>query len=70
MNRTNPIAERLMRVGSLGRPENGIPFRMTGTTAAPAFTPDVARAVTDAVTRPDTAIGGLLGTLFGKKKKP
>jgi AsmA protein len=70
LNRTNPIAERLMRVGSLGRPQNGIPFRMTGTTAAPVFTPDVARAATDAITSPGTAIGGLMDTLFRKKKKP
>jgi AsmA protein len=70
LNRTNPIAEQLMRVGSLGRPENGIPFRMTGTTAAPVFTPDVARAVTDAITSPGTPLGGLMDTLFKKKKKP
>jgi AsmA protein len=71
LNRTNAIAERLMRVGSLGHPENGIPFHVEGTTAAPVFTPDIARAAAGAVTSPGTAsaVGGLMRKLFGKKKR-
>lgn len=66
---------QISRVGSLGQPANGIPFRIQGTTANPIFVPDVGRAVGDAVgglvKDPESAkkAASALGRLFGGKKQ-
>jgi uncharacterized protein YbjT (DUF2867 family) len=58
-------------VASLGQPANGVPFRIQGTTSRPVFVPDVGRAVTSALTSPETQkkAGELLGGLLGRTKK-
>ena len=62
---------QVSRVASLGRPANGIPFRIQGTMANPIFVPDVGRAVGDLVKDPETAkkAATVLGGLFGGKKR-
>ena len=62
---------QVSRVASLGRPANGIPFRIQGTMANPVFVPDVGRAVGDLVKDPETAkkAATVLGGLFGGKKR-
>ena len=62
---------QVSRVASLGRPANGIPFRIHGTMANPIFVPDVGRAVGDLVKDPETAkkAATVLGGLFGGKKR-
>ena len=57
-------------MASLGQPEHGIPFRITGTTASPVFVPDVGRAAADAIRDPGTIAKatGFMRSLFGKKK--
>ena len=62
---------QVSRVASLGRPANGIPFRIQGTMANPVFVPDVGRAVGDLVRDPETAkkAATVLGGLFGGKKR-
>jgi AsmA protein len=66
---------QVARIGSLGQPANGIPFRIQGTMANPIFVPDVGRAVSDAVgglvRDPESAkkAAGVLGGLFGGKKR-
>lgn len=44
-NASNAVAGAVSRVASLGHPENGVPFRVEGTTANPVFIPDVSTAV-------------------------
>jgi hypothetical protein len=67
-------ADQVSRIGSLGQPVNGVPFRIQGTTANPVFVPDVGRAVHNAVEGlvrdPEAAkkAAGAFGGLFGKKK--
>jgi AsmA protein len=61
---------QLARVASLGHPEHGMPFRITGTTASPVFVPDVGRAASNAIKDPGTIAkaGGFMRSLFGKKR--
>jgi AsmA protein len=63
-------AGRMARMASLGHPEHGMPFRITGTTASPVFVPDVGRAASDAIKDPGTMAkaAGFMRSLFGKKK--
>jgi len=67
---TTGMAGEAARIASLGHPENGVPFRVSGTTIAPVFVPDVGRTATDAIKDPNTAAkaGGFVRSLFGKKK--
>jgi hypothetical protein len=60
----------LQRVAGLGQaPKNGIPFVIQGTTASPVFLPDVGGMMGSTVQAPAQGIGGILGGIFGKKKK-
>ncbi len=59
----------LSTLSSLGQSKGALPFFIQGTTSNPIFVPDVAAAVTQTVTAPVEGIGGVLGGLFGKKKK-
>lgn len=60
----------LQRVAGLGQmPKNGIPFIVQGTTASPVFLPDVGGMMGSTVQAPAQGLGGILGGLFGKKKK-
>ena len=60
----------LQRVAGLGQaPKNGIPFLVQGTTASPVFLPDVGGMMGSTVQAPAQGIGGILGGIFGKKKK-
>ena len=65
---------QVSRIGSLGQPASGIPFRIEGTTANPIFVPDVGRAASTAVASlvkdPAAAknAASSLGGLFGRKK--
>lgn len=67
---TTGMTGEAARIASLGHPENGVPFRVSGTTTAPVFVPDVGRAATDAIKDPNAAAkaGGFVRSLFGKKK--
>src|SRR5206468_11654739 len=58
------------RMASFGHPENGVPFKIVGTTAKPLFVPDVGRAVTGLATNPKAASDavGFAKSIFGKKK--
>jgi AsmA protein len=60
----------MSQITSLGRSQGSLPFLIQGTTSAPVFLPDVAGAMTNTVTGPAQGVGGILGGLFGKKKKP
>jgi AsmA protein len=68
-------ASQVSRIGSLGQPANGIPFRIEGTTASPIFVPDVRGAVGSAVgglvKDPEAAkkAAGALGGFFRGKKQ-
>lgn len=66
------LVSEISRVVSLPQPADGIPFRITGTTANPVFVPDVGGAVRDLVASPNAALkaAGALGGLFGVKKLP
>ena len=64
------VAGGLSQLTSMGKSQGNIPFLIEGTTSAPVFLPDVAGAVTNTVTGPAEGVGGILGGLFGKKKKP
>ncbi len=63
------VAGGLSQITSLGRSQGSLPFLIQGTTSAPIFVPDVAGAMTNTVTAPAEGVGGILGGLFGKKKK-
>jgi AsmA protein len=64
------MAGDVARLASLGHPEDGVPFKITGTTASPVFVPDVRRAAAEAIKK-DAApkAAGFLRSLFGKKKQ-
>jgi hypothetical protein len=64
------VGGQLARVASLGHPESGVPFRVTGTATSPVFTPDVGRAAAQALKDPATVAKatGFLRSVFGKKK--
>ena len=68
---SNAALSSVSRLTSFGRPENGIPFKIVGTTANPVFVPDVAGVIRNAVTTPDAAngSGGFLGGLLGRFKR-
>ena len=63
------------RLASLGRPEDGVPFRIQGTTERPSFVPDVKAiagnvlkgSARDALTG-STSATKTLGGLFGRKR--
>jgi len=63
------------RLASLGRPEDGVPFRIQGTTERPLFVPDVKAiagnvlkgSARDALTG-STSATKTLGGLFGRKR--
>ncbi|MGH9670465.1 MAG: AsmA family protein [Terriglobales bacterium] len=59
----------MSQITSLGRSQGNVPFLIQGTTSAPIFVPDLAGAMTNTVTAPAEGVGGILGGLFGKKKK-
>ena len=63
------VAGGLSQLTTLGRSQGNIPFLIQGTTSAPIFLPDVAGAMTNTITAPAEGVGGILGGLFGKKKK-
>jgi AsmA protein len=71
LTNSSTVARAASRYASLGQPENGIPFRIAGTTANPVFMPDVSGAVANIVKNPAsaTAAAGFLGGLIGKKKR-
>jgi AsmA protein len=63
--------------GGKSQKNNGIPFKIQGTTSNPVFLPDVegmaGSLAKDAASTPvnaATAAGNALGSLLGKKKKP
>jgi AsmA protein len=70
LNNSSTAARGVSRYASLGQPENGIPFRIAGTTANPVFMPDVSGAVDNIVKNPAsaTAAAKFVGGLLGKKK--
>jgi AsmA protein len=59
----------LTRVAGLGQTNKGVPFLVQGTTSNPVFLPDVGGMVSNTVQAPAQGLGGILGGLFGKKKK-
>jgi AsmA protein len=63
----------LTKIAGLGQaPNKGIPFIIQGTTANPVFLPDVGGMMGQTVEAPVQGVegvGGILGGLFGKKKK-
>jgi AsmA protein len=59
----------MSQITSLGRSQGNVPFLVQGTTSAPIFLPDVAGAMTNTVSAPVQGVGGVLGGIFGKKKK-
>ncbi|MCI0356404.1 MAG: AsmA family protein [Acidobacteria bacterium] len=59
----------LSTLSSLGQSKGALPFLIQGTTSNPIFVPDVAGAMTQTVAAPAEGVGGILGGLFGKKKK-
>ncbi|MGH9556959.1 MAG: AsmA family protein, partial [Terriglobales bacterium] len=59
----------LSTLSSLGQSRGALPFLIQGTTSNPLFVPDVAGAMTQTVSAPAEGIGGIVGGLFGKKKK-
>ncbi len=63
------VAGGLSQLTTLGRSQGSVPFLIQGTTSSPVFVPDVAGAMTNTVTSPAEGVGGILGGLFGKKKK-
>jgi AsmA protein len=75
LNDSNALTRGVSRYASLGRPENGIPFRIAGTTVNPLFVPDVSGVVSgvvgNLVKNPDsaTAAAKFVGGLLGKKRK-
>jgi AsmA protein len=71
---SSSLTRGVSRYASLGHPENGIAFRIAGTTANPVFAPDVAGVVSGVVDglvkNPGSAAtaGSFLGGLLGKKR--
>lgn len=63
------VAGGLSQLTTLGKSQGSLPFLIQGTTSAPIFVPDVAGAMTNTITGPAEGVGGILGGLFGKKKK-
>jgi AsmA protein len=63
------VIGEVSRVISVADGGNGIPFRITGTTANPVFVPDVGRAAGEFIASPAAAekAVGALGGLFGVK---
>ena len=66
----------LLGVGSalstLGQSKGELPFLIQGTTSNPVFLPDVAGAMANTAMAPVKSVegvSGMLGGLFGKKKK-
>ncbi len=60
----------LSQITSLGgKTQGNLPFLVQGTTSAPVFVPDVAGTVTQTVGAPAEGVGGILGGIFGTKKK-
>src|SRR5206468_682492 len=58
------------QIASFGRSDDGVPFRITGTTASPVFVPDVGRAAAAAIKDPGTIskAAGFMRSLFGRSK--
>jgi AsmA protein len=66
------LAGGLSALSTFGQSKGEIPFLIQGTTQAPIFLPDVAGAFTGTARAPVQGVqgmGGLLGGIFGKKKK-
>lgn len=63
------VAGGLSQITSMGRSQGNLPFLVQGTTSAPIFLPDVTGTVTQTVGAPAEGVGGILGGIFGKKKK-
>ena len=60
----------LSQITSLGgKTQGNVPFLIQGTTSAPVFVPDLAGTVTQTVGAPAEGVGGILGGIFGTKKK-
>ncbi|HEU5450755.1 MAG TPA: AsmA family protein [Terriglobales bacterium] len=68
------VMGNLTRIASLNQSASkGIPFRIQGTTSNPVFVPDVGGMLGNQVQAPVQGVqglGGVLGGIFGKKKKP
>jgi len=69
LNRTGGMLGQVTKMTSFGRPDAGIPFRITGTTTAPVFVPDAGRVASAAVKDPGTMAkaAGFMKSLFGHK---
>jgi AsmA protein len=68
--RTTGAAGQLARVASIGHPESGVPFRVTGTTTSPQFVPDISRAASDAIKRDGASKAtGFLRSLFHRDER-
>jgi len=69
LNSTSAAVQGVSQYASLGHPENGIQFRIAGTTANPVFVPDVVGIVGGLVNSPDAATiaDGFLEGLLNKK---
>ena len=70
------VVGQLGQLGGLagfgGQSKNGIPFMIQGTTSSPVFLPDVGgmvKGMAPGGAQPVQDLGGMLGGLFGKKKK-
>jgi AsmA protein len=77
-NSASPLGG-LVKLTAAGGGQGGIPFKIQGTTSSPSFIPDLAgmtSGLTKGLVTAPTGIpgaqdlGGALGGLFGKKKKP
>lgn len=66
--RTGGVLGTVARVAALGHPENGVPFRIEGTTDDPVFVPDVAAAAQNVLKSPQAQkeAAGLLRKLLKK----
>jgi AsmA protein len=66
------LAGGVSQLTTLGQSKGEIPFLIQGTTSNPVFAPDLGAAVSDTIKAPVNSVqgvGGILGGLFGKKKK-
>jgi len=68
VNDSTSLVNTVNRYASLGRPENGIPFKIGGTTANPSFAPDTGAMVDSVIKNPDT-IKNAVGFVEGLIKK-
>jgi AsmA protein len=68
VNDSNSVVNAVTRVASAGRPENGIPFKIGGTTANPSFVPDTGALVDSVIKNPD-AVKDAVGFVEGLIKK-